>query len=63
MCCHSSSLASGERRVAIRLDFPGHVLFIRVKNFVRPDFSNLEECPGFLTNDRLSLFPINSMLS
>ena len=49
-------------RVAIRPVFPGHVFFFRVKNSVRPDFLNLAKCPGFLINDCLSLFPINSML-
>ena len=41
-------------RVAIRTVFPGHVLFFRVKNSVRRDFLNVA--------NRLSLFPINSML-
>ena len=50
-------------KVAIHPVFPGHVLFFRVKNSVRPDFLNLAKCLGFLINDRLSLFPINSMLS
>ena len=50
-------------RVAICLVFPGHVLFFRVKNSVRADFLNLAKCPGFLINDHLLLFPINSMLS
>ena len=33
--------------VAIHLVFPGHVLFFRVKNSVRPDFFHLAKCPGF----------------
>ena len=50
-------------RVAIRPVFAGRVLIFRVGNSVRADFFNLAKCPGFLINDRLSLFPINSMLS
>ena len=57
------NVLSDRSRVAIRLGFPGRVLFFRVKNSVRPNFLNLAKCPGFLINDRLSLFPINSMLS
>ena len=50
-------------RVVIRLVFPAHVLFFRVKNSVWADFLNLTKCPGFWTNYHLSLFLINSMLS
>ena len=35
-------------RAVIRPVFPGHVLFFRVKNSVRPDFLNLAKCPVFL---------------
>ena len=49
-------------RVAIRPVFPGHVLFFRVKNSVRPDFLNLVKCPGFWIINCLSLFPTKSML-
>ena len=48
-------------RVAKRLVFPGYVLFFRIKNSVWLDFLNLAKCPGFLINDCLSLFLINSM--
>ena len=36
-----------EARVAIRLVFPGHVFFFRVKNSVWVDFLNLAKRPGF----------------
>ena len=56
------SFKSYMTRVAIRLVFPGHVLFFRVKNTVQADFLDLAKCLGFWTNDRFSLFLINSML-
>ena len=50
-------------RAAICPVFPGHVLFLRVKNSVQADFLNLAKYPGFWTIDHLLLFVINAMLS
>ena len=43
--------------------FPDMSSFFRVENSVWANFFNLAKCPGFLINYRLSLFPINSVLS
>jgi hypothetical protein len=38
----------GYERVTIRPGFPGHVLFLRLQNCVRGNFSNFTKMPGFI---------------
>ena len=47
--CYGAINTEHQQRLglSIRPDFPWHVLFSMVKNFVRADFLNLEICPGF----------------